>query len=77
MKYEEPMAYLERTGEKWPENNAVYFTPKDGRGHWSINSYAYAQWIDAETIICATEAGIPPDGTTRHDLLLMEMRGED
>jgi hypothetical protein len=60
MKYEEPWDYLERTGKEWPKENAVYFTPKDGHGIWDVTTYAKAEWLNADVIIVATEAGIPP-----------------
>jgi hypothetical protein len=62
-----PDQYLERTGEPWPDNWAVYSlyeTAKSEERFWAVEEYGYAQEKCAgnpKAIICATEAGPPPD----------------
>jgi hypothetical protein len=65
-----------RTGKAWPENAAVYmlWQPPESMGSypfWRIENYAYAKTClkgviayskNCLAVICATEAGRPPDG---------------
>lgn len=75
--YETPEQYKERTGEDWPDNNAIYFF--NGASAWIPSLYeSYQQLIkhlrpykkdfgiywknDKQyPCICATEAGCPPN----------------
>jgi hypothetical protein len=62
--FETPEQYKERTGEPWPDNAAVYWKWADDDA-WTIGKYSvmrdeydpFGVWI-----ICATEAGPPPEG---------------
>jgi hypothetical protein len=87
-RWETPEQYEKRTGEKWPDNGAVYYqkrtvlcnTTVDGKivnEHWTPFSWFVETWSDAKEeispeaeyrkfrdyglVICATEAGPPPD----------------
>jgi hypothetical protein len=79
-RWETPEQWEQRTGEKWPDDWAVYFMGwfSDGKsifinGVWQVKSLREAR-DTAKTlrlskynryfieIICATEAGPPPDG---------------
>jgi hypothetical protein len=67
---ETPEQWKERTGEVWPDNWAVYTKRKSGGAPWIIQSYHEAKILDRwipTTIICATEAGRPPDGWVPED----------
>jgi hypothetical protein len=62
-RWETPEQREKRTGEKWPDDAAVYALVELLHGEllWEIMSYKTAI-ISANYIICATEAGPPPDG---------------
>jgi hypothetical protein len=61
-RWETPDQWEKRTGEKWPDNGAVYALVLLLRGEliWEVMSYDTATSA-AEYIICATEAGPPPE----------------
>jgi hypothetical protein len=64
--HETPEQYQKRTGEPWPDNGAVYARAcVSSAGHWckwGVTAFWKAEWTMYETqIICATEAGPPPD----------------
>jgi hypothetical protein len=74
-RWETPEQREKRTGEAWPENNGVYYRHKVYFGDESgdpfdyrwVNNWAldYWKWQRRNTgaqIVCATEAGPPPDG---------------
>jgi hypothetical protein len=70
-----PKQWEEKTGKPWPDNGAVYmlWQPPESRGSppfWRIENYAYVKLYLKDVIaygenclavICATEAGPPPD----------------
>jgi hypothetical protein len=65
-----PEQWKERTGEEWPDMNAVYvqaYKDYQGTGDWEPQ-YEWGVALHCEvkglrfTIICATGAGKPPDG---------------
>jgi hypothetical protein len=58
-KWETPEQYRERTGEEWPDDWAVYVPAVEGG--YVPEIYSLAQFAGAEIIVCATEAGPPPD----------------
>jgi hypothetical protein len=66
-RWETPEQYEKRTGEAWLDNWAVYYRQKE-HGTWSgwiVVKYSFAQRGLEDTehvIVCATEAGPPPDG---------------
>jgi hypothetical protein len=73
-RWETPERWKERTGEEWPDNWAVYFrrpktkrreyAPELGYIRWVIGSWGTVRRIDDIChfqIICATEAGCPPN----------------
>jgi hypothetical protein len=69
-RWETPEQRKERTGEDWPDMNAVYvqaYKDYQGTGDWEPQ-YEWGVALHCEvkglrfTIICATEAGKPPDG---------------
>jgi hypothetical protein len=71
-----PEQWEERTGEPWPDNGAVYmlYKPPEISGvfpFWRIETYCYAKMYlngvavhskSCIAVVCATEAGPPPDG---------------
>lgn len=60
--YETPEQYKERTGKEWPDRNAVYaLHGEDGKKYYCPSSYMLAKRGKRKIIICATEAGCPPD----------------
>jgi hypothetical protein len=68
--WETPEQREKRTGKPWPDDWAVYalYETNDGERQWFCESYGYAQHKgkkkgnNPRAIICATEAGRPPDG---------------
>jgi hypothetical protein len=64
--WETPEQYEKRTREAWPEDAAVYTRAQYKDETWS--SWQVCSYIEAEPtlykiqIVCATEAGPPPDG---------------
>jgi hypothetical protein len=68
-RWETPEQYEKRTGNKWPDSALVYamYEANDGSRIWGYESYGYAQYKREKNrhnpiwIICATEAGQPPD----------------
>jgi hypothetical protein len=66
-RWETPEQWEERTGEPWTDDWAVYYrNPVDGK--WYVMSFADAKdriggrvWILNLNVVCATEAGPPPD----------------
>jgi hypothetical protein len=63
---ETPEQWEKRTGEKWPDVWAVYirWREKGVYTRWSACGYEDAKaasYVDLKYIICATEAGPPPD----------------
>jgi hypothetical protein len=72
---ETPEQYRERTGRDWPENALVYYRYVGASeiyvaGEWSYAAYKRIRGFAREEkkyksgryqIVCATEAGIPPD----------------
>jgi hypothetical protein len=74
-RWETPEQYGKRTGKPWPDNWAVYerkniFIGGEKDGEWRTNSLSGARgdfWVkEVEPdividIVCATEAGPPPD----------------
>jgi hypothetical protein len=63
--WETPEQYEKRTGEPWPDKWAVYRRknyPNTGWTSWEVLSYGWARFcVWQYQIICATEAGPPPD----------------
>jgi hypothetical protein len=63
-RWETPEQYRERTKEAWPDNGAVYWKWADDDA-WTIGKYSVIRDGDdpfGVWVICATEAGPPPDG---------------
>jgi hypothetical protein len=59
-----PEQWKERTGEEWPDDWAVYACGDSDDIEWIICTYKEAQEmsrVNDTWIICATEAGKPPD----------------
>jgi hypothetical protein len=60
-----PEQWKRRTGEPWPDNGAVYVRQADGSSSpWIVKQYLDVRvttWLVPVTVICATEAGPPPD----------------
>ncbi|MDR1278805.1 MAG: hypothetical protein LBK02_08640 [Treponema sp.] len=69
-RWETPEQWEQRTGKAWPDSWAVYamYETNDGERQWYCEDYGYAQHKEHRrctnpvAIICATEAGPPPDG---------------
>jgi hypothetical protein len=64
LRWETPDQYKKRTGEEWPDNAAVYIRQVDGSSPWTVKQYLdvkVTNWLVPITIICATEAGPPPE----------------
>jgi hypothetical protein len=65
--WETPEQYEKRTGEKWPDDWAVYsLNELNECNAWSVGVYKHERLYmkDHKTmkaIVCATEAGRPPD----------------
>ncbi|MDR2095173.1 MAG: hypothetical protein LBP76_06605 [Treponema sp.] len=62
-RWETPEQWKERTGEDWPDGNAVYVRQADGTSPWIVQQHLevrVTKWLVPITIICATEAGKPP-----------------
>jgi hypothetical protein len=62
---ETPEQWEKRTGEEWPDDWAVYALYETAAGEerfWAANEYCYARDGVSKCIVCATEAGKPPDG---------------
>jgi hypothetical protein len=62
--WETPEQWEKRTGEPWPDEAAVYIRAADGSSSWIVKQYLDVKihnWLVPITIICATEAGRPPD----------------
>jgi hypothetical protein len=68
-----PEQWKERTGEPWPDNGAVYYqyTRDNKYDVWRVGTYKNILYSKRDfelsgagthQIICATEAGPPPDG---------------
>jgi hypothetical protein len=65
-RWEAPEQWEKRTGKPWPDDWAVYVSTESG---WSVRLYKFTRcefYRDDKTefvpiIICATEAGPPPD----------------
>jgi hypothetical protein len=70
--WETPEQYEERTGEKWPNNGAVYCRynyPNTGWTAWEATSYEWAKsslW--EKQIVIATESGPPPDDWKQEEM---------
>jgi hypothetical protein len=67
-RWETPEQRLKRTGEAWPEDWAVYavYEDNDGKKKWFSGCYCrererMRKGKIPEMIVCATEAGPPPD----------------
>jgi hypothetical protein len=63
-RWETPEQYRERTGRDWLDHNAVYVRQADGSSPWIVKQHLEAKvtkWLVPITVICATEAGCPPD----------------
>jgi hypothetical protein len=69
-RYETPGQYKERTGKEWPDDWAVYIKVPTDMPIWQVRSFIDAQSgyitdllsaYEITNIICATEAGAPPD----------------
>jgi hypothetical protein len=66
--YITPEQYKERTGKDWPENWAVYWRTRDN-GKWlswfpmtlEMGEFAMVKTVGEHQIVCATEAGKPPN----------------
>jgi hypothetical protein len=63
-----PEQWEKRTGKKWPDNGAVYYKNSID-GAWYLMYFAKAKkriggrvWLLNKVIVCANEAGKPPDG---------------
>jgi hypothetical protein len=72
-RWETPEQRKERTGEDWPEGAAVFTRLRGKVEPWDISFYgkhkqavAFIERIGGNTapidVVCATEAGKPPDG---------------
>jgi hypothetical protein len=70
-RFETPEQREKRTGEKWPDDWAVYWRWAKGDKSWNCGFYQDAKAppliplgvaIYGRVIVCATEAGPPPDG---------------
>jgi hypothetical protein len=70
-RWETPEQWEKRTEEKYPDYAPVYFRGRYGFAktwnRWKLGSFEEAIWVsdywkDEFQIICATEAGPPPDG---------------
>jgi DNA-directed RNA polymerase subunit RPC12/RpoP len=71
--FETPEQYKDRIGKAWPDNRAVYWRyegdVKEGDTRWYVSQYHHAiirgKFVGAgnnkKHIVCATEAGQPPD----------------
>jgi hypothetical protein len=65
--WETPEQWEKRTGEAWPDDWAVYALERrytvlnDVIVAFEAMSYGAAKWKGLDKIICATEAGPPPD----------------
>jgi DNA-directed RNA polymerase subunit RPC12/RpoP len=73
--FETPEQYEARTGEAWPDNGAVYYLCVVGKNDEPVitNEWRTHTWSELKNhkpkiagyrlkVICATEAGCPPDG---------------
>jgi hypothetical protein len=68
-RWETPEQWKKRTGKPWPDNWAVYTLYKDeysSQRWWFCQSYNFAKTAkimghSVLAIVCATEAGPPPD----------------
>jgi hypothetical protein len=68
-RWETPEQWEKRTGEKWPDNGAVYYKCRydfaETWSDWKIKSLGDAIWESGGytnyQIVCATEAGLPPN----------------
>jgi hypothetical protein len=71
-RWETTEQYEKRTGEKWPDNGAVFTRLKNKHDDWDVHFYGrHKQSVDFIErmggtvqplyIVCATEAGLPPD----------------
>ena len=64
--HETPEQYEKRTGNKWPEQGAVWFrldygeTLPDG-GAWGVCRYITAVQMEREIVVCAQSPEMPPD----------------
>jgi hypothetical protein len=61
-RWETPERWKERTGKEWPNNAAVSYSTSDHG--WYADTYSLARILSMTSsvqIICATEAGPPPD----------------
>jgi hypothetical protein len=69
-RWETPEQWEKRTGEKWGDNAAVYalYEDNDGKRQWFWGGYGKERDKTGRrnknpvAIVCATEAGKPPDG---------------
>jgi hypothetical protein len=66
--WETPEQRKERTGEEWPDRSPVYVRfrfktgdNKDKTYYWGLYEWHQARRFVKNIIICATEAGCPPD----------------
>jgi hypothetical protein len=64
-----PEQWEKRTGKAWPDDWAVYCRYRSNgdelQCHWRATTYDLIKneewWLDQKQIVCATEAGPPPD----------------
>jgi hypothetical protein len=67
-RFETPDQWEQRIGEKWPDDWAVYrlYTDNDGVSRWCAECYMSSKRPNNKykslPVVCATEAGPPPDG---------------
>jgi hypothetical protein len=70
-RFETPEQREERTGEPWPDDAPVYFRGRydfaETWNRWKLGSFGEAvweldDWSNGFQIVCATEAGPPPEG---------------
>jgi hypothetical protein len=63
-RWETPEQWEKRTGETWPDDWAVYALYETAAGEerfWAAEEHCYARDGVSKYIVCATEAGPPPD----------------
>jgi hypothetical protein len=63
-RWETPEQREKRTGEPWPDDWAVYALYETAAGEerfWAAEEYCYSRNGKSKCIVCATEAGPPPD----------------
>jgi hypothetical protein len=59
-RWETPKQYEARTGQKWPDNWAVYaWFASEASGNAQAMDYSVAKVASFNCIVCATEAGPP------------------